>query len=363
MQRFAFIVHPLVAKDFAKKFPLVRNLPEGVIAKTIRYLPAINVSHITGIRSPYAEAEGWFIGCPLTAKQILTLPEDLVLHKIIQAGKMAEELGAKIVGLGAFTSVVGDAGVTIAKNLNIPVTTGNSYTVATALEGTRSAARLMGKEMHKAHVVILGATGSIGAACAKILTRDGVGKLTLAARHQGRLESLAHNLVSKYHKEVFVTDQIKTALKDADIVIAVTSAVDTIIEAEDLKVGAIVCDVSRPRNVSADVSQKRKDVLVIEGGIVRVPGNVNFGFNFGFPPQTAYACMAETMILALENRYENFSMGRNFTVEQIDEISALARKHNFHLAGFRNAEHEVTSVEIENIQRRVGNALLSSYGK
>jgi fatty aldehyde-generating acyl-ACP reductase len=41
--------------------------------------------------------------------------------------------------LGAFTAVVGDAGITIAKNLNIPVTTGNSYTVATAIEGTKKA--------------------------------------------------------------------------------------------------------------------------------------------------------------------------------------------------------------------------------
>lgn len=363
MQRFAFIVHPLVAKDFAKKFPLAKALPENIIAKAIRYLPAINVSHITGIKSPHAEVEGWFIACPLTAQQMLTLPEDLVLSKIIQAGKMAEELGAQIVGLGAFTSVVGDAGVTIAQNLNIAVTTGNSYTVATALEGTRNAVRLMGKDMKKSHVVVLGATGSIGAACSKILLRDGVGRLTLVARNIARLESLAHELRTTYNKEVFVSDEIKKSLKEADVIMAVTSSVDTLIEAEDLKTGAVVCDVSRPRNVSTEVTAKRKDVLVIEGGIVRVPGDVNFGFNFGFPPKTAYACMAETMILALENRYDNFSLGRNFTVEQIDEISNLANKHNFRLDGLRNAEREVTKMEIENIQRRVGNSLLSSHGK
>ena len=64
---------------------------------------------------------------------MVEMPEAYVL-KIIKAGKVAEKLGAKIVGLGAFTSIVGDAGVTVANNLNIAVTTGNSYTVATALE-------------------------------------------------------------------------------------------------------------------------------------------------------------------------------------------------------------------------------------
>ena len=70
---------------------------------------------------------------------------------------MAQDLGAKIVGLGAFTSIVGDAGITIAKNVDIAVTSGNSYTVATALQGTREAVRLMGKDLATAHVAIIGA--------------------------------------------------------------------------------------------------------------------------------------------------------------------------------------------------------------
>ena len=132
--------------------------------------------------------------------------------------------------------------------------------------------------------------------------------------------------------------------------IAVTSAVDFLIEPEDLKAGAIVCDVARPRNVSREVASKRKDVLVIEGGVIKVPGNVDFHFDFGFPPQTSFACMAETMILALEKRYENFTLGRKLTIEQIDTISQLARKHDFSLAGFRNFERAVTDEEIAHIQ-------------
>ena len=54
------------------------------------------------------------------------MPEEKVLKKIIRTGKIAERLG-KIVGLGAMTAVVGDAGITTARNLNIAVTTGNSY--------------------------------------------------------------------------------------------------------------------------------------------------------------------------------------------------------------------------------------------
>ena len=70
------------------------------------------------------------MGCPLTGKQMVTFNEDYILKKIIKTGM--EKLGAKIL-VRAFTAVVGDAG-TRCKGTKYPVTTGNSYTVATALE-------------------------------------------------------------------------------------------------------------------------------------------------------------------------------------------------------------------------------------
>ena len=98
-----------------------------------------------------------------------------------------------------------------------------------------------------------------------------------------------------------VAADLKQALNKADVVLTVTGSATPIIEPEDLKPGAVVCDVARPRDVSQQVAQARPDVLVIEGGVVQVPGLVNFGFDFGFPPGTSFACMAETMILALED--------------------------------------------------------------
>lgn len=349
MEKFAFIVHPLTAQDFSRKFPIASNWPDRLIEGLLKYIPPFAVSHITGVQSSATQAEGWFVGCPLTSRQMVEMPESYVLKKIIKAGKVAEKLGAKVVGLGAFTSVVGDAGVTIANNLNIAVTTGNSYTVATALEGVRQAAKVMGKNMDRANVVVLGATGSIGAACAQILARE-VRYLTLVARNEAKLEKIAGQILKTTGLAVRITANTKATLRTADIVIAVTSAVDSIIEPEDLKPGAIVCDVARPRNVSRQVAEQRKDVLVIEGGVVEVPGDVQFGLNFGFPPKTAYACMAETMILALEQRYEHFTLGRDLTVKQIETIEQLAKKHGFRLAGFRSFERALTLEEIALIK-------------
>ncbi|HIU63812.1 MAG TPA: NAD(P)H-binding protein [Candidatus Avacidaminococcus intestinavium] len=353
MEKFAFVLHPLVVADFARKFPILNYVPDHWIESAMKRVKAFKISHITGVHSPYAEAEGWFIACPLTAKQMVNLPEEFVLDKITEACQLAESLGAKIVGLGAFSSIVGDAGITVAKRVNIAVTSGNSYTVATALEGTRQAVRMMGKDLANANVAIIGATGSIGAACAKILTQEAK-HITLVARAESRLESLAQELFLAQKATITITSSLQEALHDADVVLTVTSALETLIDPKDLKSGAVVCDVARPRNVSKEVSRLRKDVLVIEGGVINVPGSVDFGFNFGFPPRTSYACMAETMILALEGRYENYTLGRQLSVEQIVNINKLAEKHEFSLAGFRNFEKEVTKKEIEEIQHLAG---------
>jgi fatty aldehyde-generating acyl-ACP reductase len=349
--KFAFIIHPLTMEDIYSKYKFLRGVPESLINNAMRFVPPIHASNITGISSPYGSLEGHFIGLFLTSQQMLELPPEATMKKIIKAGRKAAKLGAKIVGLGAMTAVVGDAGLTIARNLDIAVTTGNSYTVATALEGTEKAAKLMGIDMERAEVAILGATGSIGSVCARILARK-VNYLTLIARNVSRMEKLAESILRDTGLAVKVTSNVEEAIKRADIVIAVSSAADSLIKPEDLKPGAVVCDVARPRDVSVKVAEKRDDVLIIEGGVVEVPGDVNFNLNFGFPPKTSYACMAETMILALEKRYENFSLGRDMTVAQIDEISALAVKHGFKLAGFRSFERAVTPEIIDGIKEK-----------
>lgn len=349
MGDFAFIIHPIEIDDVFRKLKFMKKWPVPLVEAVVRALPPFKVSEITGVRSEHAETSGYFVSCPLTSKQMVTLPEEKVLKKIIRAGKVAEKLGAKIVGLGAMTSVVGDAGITVAKNLNIAVTTGNSYTVATALQGTKKAAQLMGIELNQAEVLVVGATGSIGSVCARILARE-ARFLTLLARDKKKLDQLASRLLRETGLAAKISSDIKRSVQRADIVIAVTGSAEAVIDVMDLKPGAVVCDVARPRDVARRASELRDDVLVIEGGVVDVPGEADFGFNFGFPPRTSYACMAETMILALEGRFESFTLGRDLSVSQVDEITRLAEKHNFKISGFRSFERAVSDEDIAKVR-------------
>jgi len=348
---FAFILHPLKAEDLFKKMRFMQRWPFGLVDTVSRMLPPIFASRIDGVKSAHGSVEGCFIGLALTPEQFQKLPPEVVLRKIISAGKKATRTGAKIIGLGALTAVVGDAGITVARSLETAVTTGNSYTVATALEGTEKAARLMGIDPRRAEVAVLGASGSIGGACTRILARK-ANFLTLIARNRAPLERVADAIFDETGLAVKVTANVKEAVRKADIIVAVSSTAESLIDPEDLKPGAVVCDVARPRDVSLRVARERDDVLVIEGGVVEVPGDVNFNLDFGFPPKVAYACMAETMILALEKRYESYSLGRELTVAQIDEIKALAARHGFKLAGLRSFGKALSAEDINKIKDR-----------
>ena len=362
MDTFAFIIHPIDPKrDVSRKYPLLgKVLSERQIDFFSTFFPPVYISEITGITSLATgkEVKGWFIACPYTPRRMLELPERAVYRKIIETGHAAERLGARILGLGAFTSVIGDAGLTIAKGLDIPVTTGDSYTVAIAVEAIREAARVMEIPIHEATVAVVGATGSIGRVCAELLAEDAA-ELVLIGRNEGTLDELRSRLQGPGKARLRISTHVDE-ISRAQLILTVTSAIHELIHPEYLQPGSVVCDVARPRDVSAMVAAVRNDILVIDGGMVDVPGPVDFHFNFGFPPGKAYACMAETITLALEGRFEDYTLGKEISRHQVDEISSLAAKHGFRLSGFRSFEREVTEEQIESVRQRARQARKAS---
>ena len=355
MDSFAFIIHPIDTKrDVARKYPLLgKVLPESAIDFISRFWPPVMISHVTGARSETTgkEIEGWLIAVPYTTQRMLALPEKEVYRKIIAAGHLAEKLGAKVLGLGAYTSVVGDGGYTVARELDIAVTSGDSYTSAVAIQAVQEAARLMAIAMDTATVAVVGATGAIGGVVARKLAPI-VGQMLLVGRNQERLEVVAAQVRDAGCAQVITSTHIED-IRSAEVVVTVTSAGGNLVKPEYLRRGAVVCDVSRPRDVSLQVAQARDDVLVIDGGLVRVPGDVAFGFDYGLPPNMTFGCMAETMTLTFERRFEDFTLGKDLSLGKVEEIDKAATKHGFRLAALRSFEHKLDNRIIEQVKTRV----------
>ena len=115
-----------------------------------------------------------------------------------------------------------------------------------------------------------------------------------------------------------------------------------IVDITKCKHGAVICDVARPPDISKEEAALRPDVLVIESGEVLIPGEINFGYDIGLPKGTAYACLAETALLAMEGRFEDYTLGRNISMERVKEIYRLFKKHDFRIAGLRSHDEFVT---------------------
>ncbi|MCR4782971.1 MAG: shikimate dehydrogenase [bacterium] len=354
MNRFGFLIHPLGMRDIVRHLPNVAGKRESLVKKILEWTPSYHASDITGVQSAYdgREIEGGFYTVPLFPQQITGLDRNFVVGRILDACRLAEKDGAQIVGLGGYTSVVGSAGLNVAKEMEIAVTSGNSYTTATAIEGATKACELLGLDPRQATVAVVGATGSIGSVCSKILAQRGVGTLLLLGRSEIRLANVAediHALAPSVQLETSI--DMNTSLRRADLVVSCTSSGGDILQPPLFKTGAVICDVAVPHDVCREVAQLRPDVLVIEGGVCVAPGkNPKFNFDFGFPEGICLACMAETMILTMEGLFEDFSIGRGLQIEKVEEISRLAKKHGFKLAGFRAFDEPITAERIEQVK-------------
>jgi fatty aldehyde-generating acyl-ACP reductase len=310
--------------------PVTRAMPDSMVLALLKRQRPYVVSRIRHVRSRLGtEVEGCFIACPLLPRQMLDMEPAVVTDRIIAAARLAERLGARIVGLGGYTSVVGDKGLTVARNLDIAVTSGNSLTAWAAIEAIRRAAAAHDLDIAGERLAVIGATGSIGSLCSRRLAPLVAGT-TIVARHRDRLDLLADALGASGAPDVRVSLDPHAAIARSRLVITTTSAPDALFDIADLVPGSVVVDVSVPKNVSVQ-DNPRTDVVIIGGGRVRPGTPPEFSLDLGLPRGIVYSCMAETMLLSLDGRFEDFSLGDRIDPPKVDEIGAAADRHGFEL--------------------------------
>jgi predicted amino acid dehydrogenase len=361
--RFAFVIHPLSQEYLRHVEPLrtvSRIAPKPVmdlVEKAVAYSPPFTYSHVTGITSPTgAEAEGWLISVGGTPHEMLAHSPEFTYRRLLAAAETAQRLGAQIMGLGAFTKVVGDAGVTVARQAPLPVTTGNSYSASGALWAAHDALRRLGLAEVDADgalrgkAMVVGATGAIGSVCARLLA-VAEARLWLVSPESAKLLALK-SLIEREHPgvEVHIAATPDEALPDMDLIVTATSgAGKRVLDIMAVKPGCVITDVARPLDLSAEDVARRPDVLVIESGEIELPGDVRMR-DIGLPPNVAYACLAETVVLALEGRFESFTVGRNIEWEKVKEIYRLGLKHGMRLATISGVNGVYTDEDIDRVR-------------
>lgn len=374
IRRFAFVIHPL-SQDFIRKgFPIPKATPQFVMDKVetlAAHMPPMVYCKMENIISPTgAEAEGWLISVGGTPKEMLSRSPEFTYRRLLHAAKIAEKMGAQIMGLGAFTKVVGDAGITVARRSSLPITTGNSYSASGALWAAADAMRRMGlvnlnphNKKVAAKTMVIGATGSIGSVSARLLAMA-FEEVVVAGRDLKKLEELKASILQDTpDAKVVCSTNYDDLLGDMDMIVTSTSgAGKKILDITRVKPGCVITDVARPLDLPPSEVAKRPDVLVIESGEIELPTKVKGMKSIGLPPNVIYACLAETIVLALEGRFEVFTIGRDTEWEKVKEIYKLGLRHGMKLSAISGVKGVYSDEDIANVVKLAKKARLSWKG-
>lgn len=420
--RFGFLIHPLTLKSFEDYDSSLKGLSPTDIRELVdsfegQFEPTIvGSTRITAKNGKTIYGE--FAAVTYLPEQLMRMPREKALGYIRDAVIMLKERGAKIVGLGGYTSIVSKAGKRMS-NLGVAVTTGNNYTVLSAIQAVNMAFEKFATESQEnLHVAMVGAGGSVGSTITReialsvnhitligngrnvdktrrrfgemlmdlseLLCKDkffctGIQPNSVAERlkalledqgkyNQVKVKHIVDEIIAGKHDGlgIFWGTDTQTLLPQVDVTFVATNSTDILIHPHYLKRNAIVCDLSRPSNVNQSISLHRPDVFMIDGGVIQTPRLDDLGVNFGFPKGLCFACMAETMMLAFDRRYQNTSLGAKLKYEDQAYFKCKAKEYGFSIAGFRSFDFPITEAAMERIyharqQGRIDKALGGSF--
>jgi len=362
VNRFAYLIHPLSQKHLqkVKAVEMISSLaPKSMnaVEKLMAYSPPFIYSKVKGIKSPTGvEAEGWLITIGETIDEMQKHPPEFTIKKIMKAAQKAKKLGAQVMGLAMLPKGMYGTPLEVGKHAALPITTGNSYTASTALWAAADAVRQMGfsklknGKVLKAKAMVIGATGDVGSICSRLLA-TAFEEVYIVSRNMAKLLTLQDVLQKqKPDLKLHTSTRADRYIDDMDVVVIASSGAKESIDIMRVKPGCVITDITRPMIFSQKDVAKRQDVLVITGGEIQLPGEALEMKDIGLPHGVAYAGLAETIILALEGRFEDFTKGSNTQWEKVKEIYKLGIKHGMMLSSISGVDGPLSDDDISRVK-------------
>ncbi len=357
MKKIGFLVHARNHRDLIRKFPILKFLPNKLIDWIAVSLPPIIVSKITGLTNlDNQPIGGYIIGMTMTARQMIE-DRQKATRKIIQACRYAEKKGVGIIGLGALTASFSKGGLDILPHVKeLGVTTGRAYTTKTVTDYVKHCVEEFGFSKQSVKVAIVGAGGSVGSSCAKLLASWGIKNMLfidLPKRAEHLKKTIEH--LKEVHLNNGVALDIQTShaiadIKGWDIIITATSAPEALLHTEDISAGTIIINDAQPSDVPKEVIKERDDILVIEGGVIRTPG-IRCNFNLGLADrEDTFCCLGEVLVLARNEKFDHFATGE-LQEHLVSEIEEMSKGMGFGISKFQNdVQRYIPDAQIERVR-------------
>lgn len=314
-------------------------LPAEKVKSIFSFIPSRDLFRVKVRSKTGAEINGVYIETFIDPDKLGTPFIRTNITKVMNAITHAKKMGARMVTLGGFTSIVLEGDLGACSTDLTKFTTGNTLTSAFIVKGIEKASAQLGIDLNEASVLIIGATGDIGMACVNYL-KSRVKQLLLCARNEQRLQKLSRELKNE-NIQVSCSMALQELVPEADIIISVASSSG--MQLDPCKKGVLICDAGYPKNVVINF-EKSIHYKLFHGGMGQVSGGYEFNPDYSetiyrYPaPNVIHGCILEAMVLAFENKFENYSAGKgNISAEKIEEVYRLGLKHGIDVAPFYNA--------------------------
>lgn len=326
---FLFVVHPRSAADRRRPFPLMRGLTAdrvAIIQPTCTILGPIEVP----------------VGDRLLRGELVTIPhapEEMLEQlseardAIVQILDYAEHRETNMVGLGALIPSLSRHGRLLRQaKPRVSITTGHGFTALTIARMVEDIEHEIGTN---GVVAVMGAAGSTGRAALRCMFRRSPSRNVLAVDVSEQLGKLP--LIPGWNPAVHRLTSLKEEIREATIVVCVTNAIGSILDADDFGPNTVVLDDAQPENVDQSVLVARPDIRVVKC-LARIPG-LSCPFDMGLftsdnrEEEVTFTCLAETVLLAAERHAGSYVVG-DPTDEQFDHLDRVALRHRVKPAEF-----------------------------
>jgi len=273
-----------------------------------------------------------FIVVPLDSAQMERMHKmgkrrEIVSH-IQKAVDMAHSLGAEVVSLGAYTSILSDNGMSIVEPKGTKVITGNTLTVATGSKHLIDVAE-KNHANKNVKIAVIGAAGNIGSAIAETLINSelSIEKIYLIGRNKHKLQKIYQQLKNSYEMpETEISTEFE-ALKECDIIVIATNTSDPIVFRHHLSStqDILISDVSVPSAVHEMVYTMENVKYIPFSSFIHLPYDPDFVMSSVTPKGATFCCAAEAILCGLEKN--DIKLKGDIPQHAVEEISELAVKH------------------------------------
>lgn len=360
--RFTFLVHPL--SEWMLRLYSVRNLQGEVLATRFGQVDrfAFRADLIKPITVFPRIASDLGPTCAGRVVGIPTLPEQMLADQAATVALMRAAVErwahqSELVGLGALCAIVGLRGEELAQQVKLPVTTGNALTCWTSVETTAKLyERLSRGPRFRRRVLMVGMPGTIANPLAAVLAERGLPVEVYHPSWPKPLSKFVDQLEAKTGRAIPRWTDLQAAVQDKGILVGASSLGGELAQV-DLRPGTAVVDVAQPLDTTP-AQRRREDLLIVEGEMLGLPKATDgrwqrftskvYNMVVGQDDRHVLACLAEPMVLCLEERAESFSLGRNLDPARVHEIGALARRHGFEVRDFL---HDGRALDPEDLDR------------